>query len=43
MDGMHRIARAILDGHLRIKAVQFVDEPEPDHRNCSLEDLPYDR
>ena len=41
MDGMHRIARAILDGHLTIKAVQFVDEPEPDYRDCSPEDLPY--
>jgi hypothetical protein len=41
MDGMHRIARAILYGHPTIKAVQFVDEPEPDYRNCSPEDLPY--
>lgn len=41
MDGMHRVARAILDGHSTIKAVRFVTEPEPDYRNCSLEDLPY--
>jgi hypothetical protein len=41
MDGMHRISRAILDGHATIKAVQFVHEPEPDYRNCSPEDLPY--
>lgn len=41
MDGMHRIARAILDGHLTVKAVRFVDEPEPDYRDCSPEDLPY--
>lgn len=41
MDGMHRIARAILDGHSTIKAVRFIDEPEPDFRNCSPEDLPY--
>jgi hypothetical protein len=41
MDGMHRVARAILDGHSTIKAVRFVSDPEPDHRNCSLEDLPY--
>ena len=41
MDGMHRIARAILEGHSAIKAVQFVDEPEPDFRDCSPEDLPY--
>jgi hypothetical protein len=41
MDGMHRIARAILDGHSTIKAVRFVAEPEPDYRDCSPEDLPY--
>jgi hypothetical protein len=43
MDGMHRIARAILEGHSTIKAVQFVDEPEPDFRDCSPTDLPYER
>lgn len=41
MDGMHRVARAILDGHTTIRAVQFVTEPEPDYRNCSPENLPY--
>jgi len=41
MDGMHRIARTILDGHSTIRAVQFVVEPEPDYRDCSPEDLPY--
>jgi hypothetical protein len=41
MDGMHRIARAILDGHTTIKAVRFVDEPEPDYRDCAPDDLPY--
>lgn len=41
MDGMHRIARAILEGRSTIKAVQFVIEPEPDYRNCSPGDLPY--
>jgi hypothetical protein len=41
MDGMHRIARALLEGQLTIKAVQFTDEPEPDYRDCSPEDLPY--
>jgi hypothetical protein len=41
MDGMHRIARAILDDHTTIRAVQFVVEPEPDYRNCSPDDLPY--
>lgn len=41
MDGMHRVARAILDGHSTIKAVRFVNEPEPDYRDCAPEDLPY--
>jgi hypothetical protein len=43
MDGMHRIARAILDGHLTIKAVRFVSEPEPDYRDCAPGELPYER
>jgi elongation factor P hydroxylase len=41
MDGMHRIARAILEGRSTVKAVQFKIEPEPDYRNCSPGDLPY--
>ena len=41
MDGMHRIARAILDGRSTIKAVRFIAEPEPDYLDCSPEDLPY--
>jgi hypothetical protein len=41
MDGMHRVARAILDGRSTVRAVRFVTEPEPDFRNCSPGDLPY--
>jgi hypothetical protein len=41
MDGMHRIARALLDGDATIKAVQFEVQPDPDFRNCSPGDLPY--
>ena len=41
MDGMHRIARALLEGEPTISAVQFGVHPEPDHRDCSPEDLPY--
>ena len=41
MDGMHRVARAILEGHSTIRAARFVTEPEPDYRNCSPGDLPY--
>jgi hypothetical protein len=42
MDGMHRVARALLDGRATIAAVQFEAEPEPDYRNCLPTDLPYD-
>jgi hypothetical protein len=41
MDGMHRIARALLDGRSTINAVQFEIQPEPDYRNCVPSDLPY--
>jgi hypothetical protein len=42
MDGMHRIARALLDGHDTINAVQFEVQPEPDYRGCQPDELPYD-
>jgi hypothetical protein len=41
MDGMHRIAKALLEGRATIKAVQFETQPDPDYRNCRPEDLPY--
>lgn len=43
MDGMHRIAKALLHGETHIWAVQFETDPEPDFRNVDPEDLPYDR
>jgi hypothetical protein len=42
MDGMHRVARALLEGRVGIQAVQFDEIPEPDYRNVRPEDLPYD-
>jgi hypothetical protein len=42
MDGMHRVARAILKGHETIRAVQFEHDPDPDYRNCRPRDLPDD-
>jgi hypothetical protein len=42
MDGMHRIARALLDGRTSIRAVQFEVHPEPDYRDCRPDELPYD-
>lgn len=41
MDGMHRVARSILEGRPTIRAIRFVVDPEPDYRNCVPGDLPY--
>lgn len=41
MDGMHRVARAVLLGHAEITAVRFETDPEPDHVGMGPEDLPY--
>lgn len=37
------IARALLEGHDTIRAVRFVEHPEPDYINCQPEQLPYDK
>lgn len=42
MDGMHRIARALLEGRTTVPAVRFPVHPEPDHRGVHPDDLPYD-
>lgn len=41
MDGMHRIARAMLEGRKQVSAVCFLTLPEPDYRDCRPADLPY--
>lgn len=41
MDGMHRIARALLEGRSEINAVRFATLPEPDYRRCRPTELPY--
>jgi hypothetical protein len=41
MDGMHRVARALLEGRSTIAAVQFEDHPAPNFRNVHPNDLPY--
>jgi hypothetical protein len=41
MDGMHRVAKAILDGNTTIKAIHLPALGEPDYRNCLPEELPY--
>ena len=41
MDGMHRIAKAVMRGDVEITGVQFDEDPEPDHVGLGPEDLPY--
>jgi hypothetical protein len=41
MDGMHRIAKAILEGAASIRAVRFRHQPQPDYRDCDPAGLPY--
>jgi hypothetical protein len=41
MDGMHRIARALLEGRPDIDAVRLRMLPEPDYRGCWPHELPY--
>ena len=42
MDGMHRVAKAVLLGRATIEAVQFADDPEPDYVGRNPNELPYD-
>lgn len=42
MDGMHRIARCLLDGRPTILAKRLAELPEPDYRNTTPSELPYD-
>lgn len=42
MDGMHRVAKAVLLGRATIEAVQFIHDPEPDYVGVSPNQLPYD-
>jgi hypothetical protein len=41
MDGMHRVARALLEGRSHIEAKQLRQLPEPDFEDCQPDDLPY--
>jgi hypothetical protein len=41
MDGRHRVARAMREGHNDITAVQFDSDPDPDHVGLGPNDLPY--
>jgi hypothetical protein len=39
MDGMHRVAKALLEGHATIRAVQFVTDPPPQFVRIRMSDL----
>lgn len=41
MDGMHRPAKALLHGREHVDAVQFDEDPEPDHVGLGPDDLPH--
>jgi hypothetical protein len=42
MDGMHRVAKAVLSGRITVEAVQFTADPEPDYVGVHPDELPYD-
>jgi hypothetical protein len=42
MDGMHRVARCLLEGRTTVSVVQFLEQPEPDYKDIRPEDLSYD-
>jgi hypothetical protein len=41
MDGMHRVAKALLQNRDAIDAVQFAQDPPPDYVGRGPSDLPY--
>ena len=41
MDGMHRVAKALLLGHKEIKGVKFTEDLPPDYEDIHEDDLPY--
>ena len=41
MDGMHRVAKAVREGREEIEAVQFDEDPGPDHVGLGPKELPY--
>jgi hypothetical protein len=41
MDGMHRVAKALIEGVTHIEAVRFRSDPEPDFVGVEPEAVPY--
>lgn len=42
MDGMHRVAKALLQGQTRVMAVRLQAMPAPDYTGVDPNNLPYD-
>jgi hypothetical protein len=42
MDGMHRVCKALLEGHKNLNYVQFEEEILPDHIGVDPDELSYD-
>lgn len=43
MDGMHRVVKALSEGHKTIKAVKFPNALPPDHIGLEADELSYER
>ena len=43
MDGMHRVAKALIQKVDSLPAKQFAQDPAPDHIGVQPDDLPYER
>ena len=41
MDGRHRVAKALWQGRTEVEAVQFDEDPAPDHVGVGPDDLPH--
>ncbi len=41
MDGMHRVARALVEGTDSVAAKRLASMPEPDYVDCHPDDLPH--
>ena len=41
MDGMHRVAKAAMEGRSSLSAKQFAQDPEPDYVGVDPDKLPY--
>lgn len=43
MDGMHRVARCLIEDRLTVPARQFLQTPDHDFEGVAPEDLPYEK